>query len=226
MEKVEDKDVFDDQPFYELMQQYRHASFNVQSYVVECFEDVKTFVRTAIAAERERWVARSVEREHEMNITITVLGEPIPKLRARHRASRSKTGKTVVRTYTPEKTVDYENRVRGAAFVVMNQTNAQIITGPCRLEAEFCFEVPASWPAWKKQEALTNAICHTTKPDIDNLIKSICDGLNGIVFVDDAQVRSITAIKRYGESAYTKIWIVESGIAGSQIKNKSELEEK
>jgi len=38
---------------------------------------------------------------------------------------------------------------------------------------------------------------HLKKPDIDNLIKAVLDAMNGVVFLDDSQVCSLTAQKRY-----------------------------
>ena len=52
---------------------------------------------------------------------------------------------------------------------------------------------------------------HTSKPDLDNMIKYILDvlqGKNGF-FYDDSQVYSITAIKEYGEEPSTHIRIKE-----------------
>jgi len=46
-------DIFDDQPFYELMQQYRLAPLVPQRDVLACFEAVKDFARAVIASERE-----------------------------------------------------------------------------------------------------------------------------------------------------------------------------
>lgn len=40
----------------------------------------------------------------------------------------------------------------------------------------------------------------TVRPDLDNLIKSIKDGLNGIVWRDDCQIVSVTADKTYGDN--------------------------
>jgi Holliday junction resolvase RusA-like endonuclease len=40
---------------------------------------------------------------------------------------------------------------------------------------------------------------HTSRPDLDNIVKSILDGLNGVIFEDDAVVAEIVASKKYGE---------------------------
>lgn len=38
---------------------------------------------------------------------------------------------------------------------------------------------------------------HIKKPDLDNLIKSVVDGLSGILFEDDKQIVALHASKRY-----------------------------
>jgi Holliday junction resolvase RusA-like endonuclease len=55
------------------------------------------------------------------------------------------------------------------------------------LESKVLFILARSKPgAWK-----------ISRPDIDNQIKSIWDALTGIVFVDDAQIASVKAWKRF-----------------------------
>ena len=44
---------------------------------------------------------------------------------------------------------------------------------------------------------------HIQKPDLDNIMKSICDGLNGIAYADDSQICS---------SIVKKIWDNEDGV--------------
>ena len=38
---------------------------------------------------------------------------------------------------------------------------------------------------------------HVCRPDVDNLLKSVLDGLNGIVYNDDSQIVRIEADKAY-----------------------------
>ena len=35
------------------------------------------------------------------------------------------------------------------------------------------------------------------KPDIENIVKTILDALNGVAYQDDTQVASVTAVKTY-----------------------------
>lgn len=38
---------------------------------------------------------------------------------------------------------------------------------------------------------------HTKKPDVDKLVRSVCDSLSSVVFRDDAQVCELVAVKHY-----------------------------
>ncbi len=55
----------------------------------------------------------------------------------------------------------------------------------------------------------------TKKPDADNIIKIILDGLNKVAFYDDAQV-----CKLYFEKRYAKIPRVEITIKNLKEKNQ------
>jgi len=61
----------------------------------------------------------------------------------------------------------------------------------------FQFQTPKSWSK-KKTEAALERGYHTQKPDADNLEKGIKDALNGIAYIDDAQVAEVSKIKIWG----------------------------
>jgi len=58
-------------------------------------------------------------------------------------------------------------------------------------------EIPKSWSNVKRMEAEYGALQHTTKPDLDNIVKAALDGMEGAVYVSDKQVTSIKARKMY-----------------------------
>ena len=60
---------------------------------------------------------------------------------------------------------------------------------------------------------LSGIIKPTKKPDIDNIAKIICDGLNGVAYKDDSQIIYLAVIKRYAEKGCVrvKLWEVENG---------------
>lgn len=129
-------------------------------------------------------------------LVITIPGLVVGKGRARSRIAQGKSGKQFVSHYTPESTVRYENLVRFYGEQAMRQAGQH---GPWEGHVALGFEAmwlpPASWSQKKRVAAASGAAYNGTgvlrpakKPDIDNVLKSVLDGLNGIVFVDDVQV--------------------------------------
>ena len=56
-------------------------------------------------------------------------------------------------------------------------------------------------------ELQTRAIPHIIKPDIDNMVKSILDGLDSNGIPDDKTVYDLRAIKTYSENPRTEVTI-------------------
>ncbi len=83
--------------------------------------------------------------------------------------------------------------------------------GAIALACVFTFPVPARWNKAKTAAALDGRIYHTSKPDLDNLIKGLKDPLSGVLWPDDrAVVRYVEPCeKRYGtaEQVGCSCWI-------------------
>lgn len=47
--------------------------------------------------------------------------------------------------------------------------------------------------------------------DADNVLKAVCDGMNGVVFKDDSQAVSVVLAKRYGETPRLRVMVAEVG---------------
>lgn len=120
-------------------------------------------------------------------LAFTVPGAPIAKGRP-----RISTRGGTVRAFTPAKTVAYEGLIAMAAQSAMD--GAAPYLGPVSVSVTATFPIPESWSAKKKAAALW----HTGRPDGDNLLKAVGDGLNGVVWKDDSQVASARIIKCYG----------------------------
>lgn len=123
-------------------------------------------------------------------IKFTVFGDPKGKARPRFR----RIGKFTT-TYTPKETVEYENKVK-KSFKKVIDSDYKPLEGPVEAEATCFCRIPKSYSK-KKRESLVNTPC-CTKPDTDNIIKSILDPLNEIAFNDDSQVCKISGLKLYG----------------------------
>ena len=124
-------------------------------------------------------------------IQIIVPGQPQGKGRARF----ARQGK-FVRAFTPEKTVAYEGLIALAGQKVMEGRN--LMDGPVYLTVEAIFAFPKS--GWSQKKRASRPIhWHVSKPDNDNIIKAVADGLNGIVWKDDSQVALAKGSKFYGD---------------------------
>ena len=89
--------------------------------------------------------------------------------------------------YTPEKTKQFENYVK---LVAAQHAPEELLTIALEIRLDFFLQRPKSLP--KKIRY------HIKRPDIDNLAKSILDSLEGIIYVNDAQVISLIVTKDYG----------------------------
>jgi len=94
------------------------------------------------------------------------------------------------RAYTPKKSADYER-------LIASHWHHAPTDKPVALRIEFGMPIPASWPKYRRTEALQGSLLPAKKPDIDNLVKAVLDALNGIAYNDDSQVVCLTSRKQY-----------------------------
>lgn len=114
-------------------------------------------------------------------VFILLQGEPVAKGRPRF-AQRGK----FVTTYTPEKTREYENRV--ACEARLSMMDRQPMLGPISLDITIMLPIRKSWTKKAQEDARAGRTRPQGPSDWDNYCKSICDGMNRIVYMDDSQV--------------------------------------
>ena len=129
-------------------------------------------------------------------IRILIPGVPVGKGRPR----MTRTG----HCFTPQKTRIYEDKV--ALFGSQAMKDIPPFDFPIHVSIEAVFPVPESWSKKKKEQAL-NGELFPGKPDLDNVMKTL-DGLNGIVWKDDAQIVDAAISKRYGCVPYLMIEVL------------------
>ncbi len=127
-----------------------------------------------------------------MIVAFTVPGTPVAKGRAR---SFVRNGH--VAHYTPERTANYENLVKLVAQQAM--VGKELFTCPVLMKIDLFVSIPVSWSKKKQKAALSGEVMPDKRPDLSNVLKSIEDALNGIVYQDDKQIVSLTIEKRYAE---------------------------
>ena len=84
---------------------------------------------------------------------------------------------------------------------------SEALEGPLEAYIYVTFPVPASYTKKRTEACLKGFEQHTKKPDLDNVVKAICDGMDKIVFLSDAQITSIHATKVYGETAKVEVLV-------------------
>ena len=122
------------------------------------------------------------------SLTITIPGTPQGKGRPRF-SGKSRT------TYTPAKTAAYEAVVGRMATLGMRGRDQ--FHGPLHITMRAHMPIPASWSKAKRNQALLGELKPTSKPDLDNILKALADGLQGIVYDDDSAIVSATVSKVY-----------------------------
>ena len=129
-----------------------------------------------------------------------MIGDIVGKARPR---MNTRTG----RAYTPTKTKLYEYGLR--QWFCMNYPNFKPIEGRVKVSIIAYFEIPKSTSKKKEAEMLSNNISPTKKPDIDNIVKIVLDGMNKFAFKDDTQVVKLDVEKKYAEKPRMYIKIEE-----------------
>jgi len=94
------------------------------------------------------------------------------------------------RVYTPAKTAAYEAQV---ALRAAEHLKGRTLAGPLVLHLQFVLPRPKALTRRKDPEG---AIPCDRRPDLDNLVKAVMDGLKA-AWGDDAQVYSLRAEKWY-----------------------------
>lgn len=136
------------------------------------------------------------EHRNPWSITFVVEGPPVAKGRAR---ITTRGGQP--RAYTPSKTVAYETRVR--AWAAANMFGHPPVTGPLRVQIDAVFPLLKSGPKAERGAP------PTSRPDADNVAKAVLDAINGVVYVDDAQVVDLRVVKRRGPEPCVRVLVAE-----------------
>jgi Holliday junction resolvase RusA-like endonuclease len=128
-----------------------------------------------------------------VKVSITIPGVAVPKARPKF-ARRG----NFVHTYTPAKSAAYEKHVVDCAMESLRKQGIiSFFDGPLEVDLLVLMPVPKSWSMKKKESVFFDEVMPTSKPDLDNFVKAICDACNRIVWRDDSQIVKMSARKRY-----------------------------
>lgn len=133
-----------------------------------------------------------------MQRTVVVPGEPIAKGRPRFYGGRA---------YTPQRTRQYEEKIQTAYRASYGDLDP--LAGPVAVCVSAYFKIPSGWNKAKTADAERDNVLPTKKPDVDNVVKSALDGLNGIAWQDDSQVVRLVGNKYYSTEPRLEITVCQ-----------------
>ncbi|MBN6852266.1 RusA family crossover junction endodeoxyribonuclease [Staphylococcus warneri] len=111
------------------------------------------------------------------------IGSPRPRFRNAGR---------FVQTYMPTSYTKHKAYIQEQMPKLLTDKNLKV-------SLYFYFEPPKSWS--KKRKLIAIGTYKRTKPDVDNLIKTVLDAANNHVWQDDNQVVHIDSYKMYAEES-------------------------
>ena len=142
----------------------------------------------------------------EIHFVIEGRGQP----QGRPRAVRMGSG---VRMYDPPKSKAYKQMVAAKVRSYMKINGIRTITEPLAVHLNFYFTPPKSYSKKRIQAIEAKEELFTKHFDLDNLVKAVTDGMNGVMYKDDSQIIGLTAGKHYGKKDYVdvKVQIIDNG---------------
>ena len=121
-----------------------------------------------------------------MVVEFHIAGRPVAKERPRLGARG---------VYTPARTMHFERDV-ASAYLAAGGRKDETYSGPVAICVDVTRPMPSSWPQWRKR----NPGRCTVGADGDNILKSICDGLQGVAYRNDAQADYLCVTKDWGDA--------------------------
>ena len=137
-----------------------------------------------------------------MMITFKVDANPVGKQRARY----AKRGNHVM-AYTPDKTRNYETLIKAAAIEAMGASEP--LETPINLYLYIRAPIPKSLSKKRLEACLNGLEKPIKKPDASNVLKSVEDAMNGVVYKDDSQIINIHVTKVYSSLPGVDICVKE-----------------
>lgn len=141
------------------------------------------------------------------HVSFVVPGKPTGKQRPRF----TQAGK-FARAYTPKETVTYEQEIKRYALEAGVSVVENAAVSVCVVAV---WSMPKSWSIKKRD--LNRLSPRPSKPDGDNVLKAVCDALEGIAYAHDGQVWKGQVYTIYGDVPQTYVqieYVVEGAFVG------------
>jgi Holliday junction resolvase RusA-like endonuclease len=97
--------------------------------------------------------------------------------------------------FTPKATREYESLIAEE----YKAAKGELLDGYIRVNIKAYYKIPKSTTKINRGKIEAGIIKPAVKPDVDNVVKAILDGLNGVAYHDDSQVVYVDAEKFYAD---------------------------
>lgn len=101
------------------------------------------------------------------------------------------------------KKAEYEQLIAVYASAAMK--NAPLLEHSVRLHIGIYCKVPGRWSKKRRASALGGMERPSTISGIDHIIKTVADGMNGIVWIDDSQIVELVCSKHYALEPHVNV---------------------
>lgn len=131
----------------------------------------------------------------------------VPELRGQGRPRFSKYSGA----YKDKKDIEYEKLIREC--FLKETKDIKPSERPVCICIESFYKLPKQTPKYVKEELKENLYDYVpqSKPDIDNVAKSVLDALNGVAYIDDKQIHDLCCNKNYditSETDYLEVTVI------------------
>ena len=99
------------------------------------------------------------------------------------------------RAYKVKEDTLYENAIKNAYNASGGVKSDKYI----KMTLDMYFAIPKSYTKKRKLACARNQERPAKKPDVDNVLKNVCDALNGVAYDDDIQVIEVICRKYYSQ---------------------------
>jgi len=158
---------------------------------------------------RHRMTKNDPATGNRQPVTLTILGTPMPKQGDRQRIAKGSGGQ-FIQHYKTSKVRNMENDIKAQATRQLPKDFAPF-DEPIGIKAKFVFPPLKSFPKYKLEKIEGGIRMYKdTKPDLtDNLMKGLCDALEGILYVNDSRICSVETEKVYGRVPRTEVEVFQ-----------------
>ena len=98
------------------------------------------------------------------------------------------------RVFTPKRTKEYEKKCKSLAQASMTLEGLEPLSGPVGVRMVVAYPTPSRRKAEQGQWCISGPSRYA---DLDNILKSILDAMNEVVYVDDCVVCAVKCTKRF-----------------------------